>query len=290
MGRYSIESSKLNRGYSILLICDNHDTYSGEWFRDIESPDIILIAGDFIMGKKMFGRPYKECWTEHCPKSYEMFKELISIAPVYLSLGNHEWSLSDEDIDVIRSMGINVLDNEYVRISDDLVVGGLTSGLTTNLRKFRLEKYDGYGDVRGKYNHAFYRSGKTDYVLTTPEYEWLDEFEKEGGYKILLSHHPEYWTIREPKLEGREIDLVLSGHAHGGQIRLFGQGLYAPGQGLLPKYTKGEYKGRYGEMIVSAGLSNTYKVPRVFNRLEVVEVIFVKQLRNDFEKCVSLKK
>ena len=272
MGKYSIESAKLNREYSILLICDNHDTYSKEWFRDIKSPDIIMIAGDFIMGKKMFGIPYKECWTEHCHETYEMFKELTQIAPVYVSLGNHEWSLSDEDIDVISNMGINVLDNGYARLYDDLVIGGLTSGLTTKLRKFRSEKFDADRDVRGEYNQDFYYGGKSDYELTTPEYEWLDEFEKEEGYKILLSHHPEYWTLREPKLESRKIDLVLSGHAHGGQVRLFGQGLYAPGQGLFPKYTKGEYKGEYGEMIVSAGLSNTYRAPRLFNRMEFVEV------------------
>ena len=65
------------------------------------------------------------------------------------------------------------------------------------------------------------------------------------------------------------IDLTLSGHAHGGQIRLLGQGLFAPGQGVLPRYTSGVYEGR---LIVSRGLANTTFVPRLFNPTEMVYI------------------
>ena len=78
--------------------------------------------------------------------------------------------------------------------------------------------------------------------------------------------------MREPMLKNRNIDLVLSGHAHGGQIRIFGQGIFAPGQGVLPKYIKGVYKVGDGQMIVSAGMSNSYLVPRIWNRKEVVYI------------------
>ena len=65
----------------------------------------------------------------------------------------------------------------------------------------------------------------------------------------------------------KDIDLILAGHAHGGQIRLFGHGLYAYGQGLFPKYTKGIYDGK---LIVSAGLANTSRFPRINNPPEIV--------------------
>ena len=72
-------------------------------------------------------------------------------------------------------------------------------------------------------------------------------------------------------LRDRNIDLVLSGHAHGGQIRLLGRGLYAPGQGILPAYTGGLHSGPHGKLLISRGLSNTaLPVPRLFNPPEIV--------------------
>jgi predicted MPP superfamily phosphohydrolase len=94
-----------------------------------------------------------------------------------------------------------------------------------------------------------------------PDTEWLKDCP--DGYKILLSHHPEYYPLIEPYA-----DLILSGHAHGGQFRLFGRGLFAPGQGFLPRYSKG----MYGKMCVSAGLTNTTWVPRINNPTELVIV------------------
>ena len=74
-------------------------------------------------------------------------------------------------------------------------------------------------------------------------------------------------------LKDRKIDLVLSGHAHGGQIRVMGQGIFSPGQGLFPKYTAGIHRGKYGSMVISRGLSNPYSyVPRLGNPCEVVYV------------------
>ncbi|MBQ3816071.1 MAG: metallophosphoesterase, partial [Clostridia bacterium] len=64
------------------------------------------------------------------------------------------------------------------------------------------------------------------------------------GFHILLCHHPEYW---EPLVHGRRIELTVSGHAHGGQWRIFGRGVYAPGQGLFPRYTSGLYRSEDAE-------------------------------------------
>ena len=97
-----------------------------------------------------------------------------------------------------------------------------------------------------------------------PQLGWLENFSSEDKFSILLCHHPEYY----PKyLKNKNIDLILSGHAHGGQIRLFGRGLFAPGQGALPKYDGGVFDNR---LVVGRGLANTAFVPRLFNPREIV--------------------
>ncbi len=96
------------------------------------------------------------------------------------------------------------------------------------------------------------------------EPERLSALEREDGVKILLCHKPEEYMKRMRK---RDLDLVVSGHAHGGQVRILGQGLFSPGQGLLPKYTSGVVDGR---MIISTGAGNPNHLPRWFNPCEVL--------------------
>lgn len=102
-----------------------------------------------------------------------------------------------------------------------------------------------------------------------PDISWLPNFVTAPGYHILLSHHPEYW----PELRDMNIELVLSGHAHGGQWRFYNPfkkesiGIYAPGQGWFLKWTRGVYENR---LVVSAGLHNTAWAPRIGNPTEVV--------------------
>ena len=96
-----------------------------------------------------------------------------------------------------------------------------------------------------------------------PDLAFLSSFSQKTGFKLLLSHHPEYY----PKyIRQQPIDLTVSGHAHGGQWRFFGRGVYAPGQGLFPRYTKGLYEGR---LLVSCGLKHS-RIPRFFNPREIL--------------------
>jgi predicted MPP superfamily phosphohydrolase len=87
-------------------------------------------------------------------------------------------------------------------------------------------------------------------------------------FHLVLSHRPEKLIA----YAAAGVDLALTGHAHGGQIRLFGLGLYAPEQGIFPKYTRGIYSSRRTKMIVSAGLGNTKYALRLFNPRELVAV------------------
>ncbi len=92
----------------------------------------------------------------------------------------------------------------------------------------------------------------------------LNRLDKENAYKILMSHKPEWYS---KYIKDKNFDLVISGHAHGGQIRIFNQGIFSPGQGLFPKYTHGIY---YNKLIVSTGVSNPVHMPRWGNPKEVI--------------------
>ena len=255
---------------TIALISDLHNRRGTDVLKSLQqqNPDIIAIAGDMVMGlrsdlEKLSG---DELLIEHQENIIPFIKSCVEIAPTFISLGNHEWFMLDEDISEITSIGGHVLDNrweEQIISGQKFLVGGLTSVFLDNYRAFRKK-----ADVR----YPVPPKGEKP-KIKNPESRWLDEFEKHEEYKILLSHHTEYWSLREPVLCERDINLVLSGHAHGGQIRIWGKGIYAPGQGLLPRFTKGMWMGKYGNLVVSTGLSNTSSVvPRLFNPTEIVYV------------------
>ncbi len=97
-------------------------------------------------------------------------------------------------------------------------------------------------------------------------FDFAREFACREGFKALICHRPELF---KKELVALDIDLVLSGHAHGGQFRFFNRGVFAPGQGLFPKYVGGVYDGR---LVVSRGLANSVPIPRLFNPTELVVV------------------
>lgn len=199
-----------------------------------ERPDIIAVTGDFCRDNS----PASE-------RALKTFRELAQVAPTFYSLGNHEIGITAGDIEKIESTGVVVLDDRYTE-AFGMKIGGITSGFLRS------------GIGNGRDNPHLFGS-------PAPSTEWLDAFEREQGYKILLCHHPEYYF---EYLRERRVDLVLSGHAHGGQIRLFGRGLMAPGQGFFPKYTSGVHENR---LVISRGMSNTAKIiPRLFNPCEIV--------------------
>jgi hypothetical protein len=170
------------------------------------------------------------------------------IAPTFFSGGNHEdgairsWMPSrkriekkrvyaQRDLDAIKQSGGIFLQDSFV-LKDGIAFGGLSSGLICEGR--------------------------------VPKTDWLDDFCRVEAPKILLCHHPEYY---EPYLRELTIDLIVSGHAHGGQWRIFGRGVFAPGQGIFPKYTSGVHEDRF---VISKGLKPSGKIPRIFNAPEVV--------------------
>ena len=189
--------------------------------------DAVLVPGDFI---------HDTCLYE---RGLDFLRRSSKIKPTFCTLGNHERKFDGDIISLVKETGAVLLDSESV-IFKGINIGGLSSGY-----KFGAEQK---------------RLGKTP----EPDIEWLEKYSKQDGYKILLSHHPEYYV---PYIKHLPIDLILSGHAHGGQIRLFGQGIIAPGQGFFPKYTNGIYDER---LIVSRGIGNQFIVPRFNNPPEII--------------------
>ena len=257
----------------IAVVTDLHARDGTEVIQSLEKrkPDLITIPGDFVHKK----RPQKNGKTLDIPivafqnNVMPFLNSCREIAPTFVSLGNHEAVLDEDDLALVKSSGVTILDNTFQRFSPEVVIGGLTAGHVINYREYRASWFRTYGRTERYPSRSAVELPKWFNV----EANWLSVFEQQDGYKILLNHHPEYWSLREPYLSERKIDLVLSGHAHGGQIRFFNKGLYAPGQGFFPKYTKGVFTGKNGRLVVSTGLCNTSGIfPRILNPTEIVYV------------------
>lgn len=229
--------------YRIVQLSDIHDAEFGDNNLDlvnkvkILSPDAIFLTGDFIDRNRY-----------DLERSLKIIKQLQDVAPFYYVTGNHEISTNDDDHikKELSRFGVHVLINESVTIDngqgEQIVVGGIEDPLSSNL-------------------------DEKDYVEQAVDETFEDV--PDDLFKILLSHRPEQFDV----YVDRQIDLVFSGHAHGGQIRIPGiGGLVAPGQGWFPKYTSGIHEADKTSMIVSRGLGNSIVPVRVFNRPEVVVV------------------
>ena len=223
-------------------------------------PDVIAITGDIVLRRRVRG---DRLIVEKEGNVLPFLSACANIAPTYMCLGNHEQMLCRDDIQRISRTGVKVLDNCWAE-EEDFAIGGLTSAYVSKYRSLRKS---------GDGQRYPVRIPIVQPEMQEEDYAWLDEFVEVPKFKILLSHHPEYWSLREPMLVNRDIDLVLSGHAHGGQFRFFDQGVYAPGQGWWPKYTGGIHWGENGRIIISRGMANTAKmIPRLFNPTEIVYV------------------
>lgn len=152
-------------------------------------------------------------------------------APTFYAIGNHERKSADRPAfwPLVEQSGVVVLDNRWVNFRG-LALGGLSSA----------------------------RHG-------AEQTSWLADMAAQPGFRLLMCHHPEYFASHVARFG---LDLTVSGHAHGGQVQLLGRGLYAPGQGLLPRLTHGFYLG--GHLLVSRGMTNSSGAPRWGNPCELM--------------------
>lgn len=224
-------SVNISNAIKIAFISDLHE-YKTDLFVEIVkqiNPEIILFGGDIVHNQKYYENGIK------------LFNKATPLCPTLCCLGNHEQLFKEEILALMAKSGVTPLDNAAIQYND-INIGGLSS-------------------PQQEYNHTIKNS--------IPNIDWLREYEKIDGYRILLCHQPEYCDkyIRESN-----IDLILSGHAHGGQWRVGNKGLYAPGQGLFPKYSAGMYENK---LVVTRGIGNSYIVPRINNNPEIVAITIV---------------
>lgn len=232
-------------GYKILQISDLHNKEFGskqsKILGKIEkiNPDIIVITGDLIDSN-----------NTNIDVAMDLIDGIINIAPIYYVSGNHEaWSGSYNDLkSKLENSGVVVLDNkktEFFNDRDSIDIIGLAD--TSFIESDWLE-YGGNSETKNLLNKLA---------------------EDNTNFKILLSHRPELFDI----YSNSNVNLVFSGHAHGGQFRLpFIGGLIAPDQGFFPKLTEGIHTSNNTSMIISRGLGNSIIPVRIFNRPELIVV------------------
>lgn len=237
---------------TIVQISDLHGTEYGEENETLltavreQSPDLIAITGDLITRT-----------GENREEMFSLIQKLSAEYPVYYILGNHETESEylSEILYGIETAGAVVLQNELT----SLEVKGQTINIL-GLQEWPAALPDYIYALEHRTADSFYHS-------------LFSRLEQTDGIRILLSHHPEYFSYyEEMRYDIYDFDLQLSGHAHGGQFRLPIVGAcYAPDQGWFPEYTEGIYgKGPY--LIVSRGLGNHGWIPRIHNRPELVSI------------------
>ena len=245
---YTLETAKLDQPVRLLLLTDLHSTVHGRDQRALidlvraQAPDAVLLAGDIA--------------DDEVPhRGTELLLEAVAGKyPCFYVTGNHEfWAEGTEEIlEMFRRYGVTVLAGTW----SDLTVRGQT------IRIFGVDDPEGFEAAPGEAVPA----------------GWLEQWEtcraglEEGTFSVLLSHRPELTE----HYRGSGFDLVVSGHAHGGQVRipLLLNGLYAPNQGFFPQYAGGLYDLDGTALAVSRGLSIS-RLPRVFNPPEAVVIDLV---------------
>lgn len=242
---YTLSGGRFGKRLCFAIVSDLHGSDPQPVIEALrrKKPDYILMPGDIF--ERLDGVDDSDR-----QRALTLLREAAAMAPTFYSTGNHEdggtrswdprWKKREKervydpgDLEAIRESGAILLTDSYV-LKSGIAFGGLSSGLILKDQK--------------------------------PDTAWLKEFCGIEGPKVLLCHHPEYF----PKyLRELPLDLIVSGHAHGGQWRFFGRGVFSPGQGIFPKYTAGVHEDR---LVISTGLKPSGRIPRIFNEPEVVFV------------------
>lgn len=243
--KYEIKNSKIPSnfdGFKILQISDLHSTGSKFLINSIvnqtqaQKPNIIVITGDIVDRR-----------TQRIDIALDLIKQIADIAPIYYVNGNHEATIDNYDnlILEIEKLGVAILDNKSVCINNN--------GATITMSGLKDPSF--YEDV--SWNQSIAESLNKIRV-------------SDDKLSILLTHRPEYIDL----YANAQFDLVLAGHAHGGQIRIpFVGGVISPGEGFWPKITEGIHTVGHTDMVVSRGIGNSGFPFRINNRPELVCVI-----------------
>ena len=252
VNEYGIQSDQIPEafnGFRMAQVSDLHNAEFDEGNKDLISiltqttPDIIVITGDLIDSRQT-----------DIEIALDFAGKAAQIAPVYYVSGNHEARVPVyEELKMgLTEAGVTVLENQKVQITRD---GESITLMGIQDPSFRTDYL--FGDAESMSRQAI--SGLQN---------------ESDGFTVLLSHRPDLFDVYVDV----GVDLVFSGHAHGGQFRLpFIGGLVAPNQGFFPKYDAGHFDEGNTTMIVSRGVGNSIIPFRINNPPELVVVELKRQ-------------
>jgi len=256
--KYNLISDNLPSAFDGFKIVQLSDLHSKEFGRDNSSlikkidktnPDIIVMTGDMVNSTDTDFSIF-----------FTLTKKLVEKYPVYYIVGNHEQALSEKNIAFIynelKSYGVYVLDNEVAEIERDGA---------------RIHMYGLWFNLR------YYSDQTSDYVINNPDtYYFAEDTMKKilgdcdsESFNVLLTHNPVYFDTYAKW----GADLTLSGHIHGGMVRIpFVGGVYSPEKTFFPKYDEGLFEEDDKRMIVSRGIGNGSLGFRFLNCPQIVEI------------------
>ena len=243
--KYNVKSEDIPSEFDNFRIVQISDLHNAEFGENNEKlllmlkqadADIIAITGDMIDSR-----------NTGVDVAISFAQKAVNIAPVYYVNGNHESRVSGEYEKLKQGLtdaGVTILENS----SADITIGDEAITLIgINDPTFRMDIVD-------------------DTMEQNIAHQLVNVIPDNDNYKVLLAHRPEYFDVY-----AGNVDLVLSGHAHGGQFRIpFIGGLVAPGQGFFPEYYEGSHIKENTEMIVSRGIGNSIIPFRINNKPEII--------------------
>ncbi|UEL48753.1 metallophosphoesterase [Terrisporobacter hibernicus] len=251
--KYIIENKKINECINIVIISDLHHNQLGQNNKELINkineltPDIILVAGDMVNSDSKDSKIVTNLMKQLC-KENQVFYSLGNTDIYYIKSGRSNL------VKDLENVGVTVLDNEYedVKINGEII------------------------RIGGMYAYAFGLNGNNNVDKNTMEegvFDFLNDFQDTDNYKIMMAHRPDSFIFGNAS-KVWDIDLVVSGHNHGGQVALpFVGGLYGGDQGWFPKYDKGLFDLNKIKLLITSGLgSGKQKLPRFNNPPEVVNL------------------
>lgn len=252
--RHQIKDKRIQQNIKAVVLADLHNKSFGRDNAqlleaiDKEAPDVILVAGDILTAKP----------KEKMDVAVHLIEELAKKYPIYYGNGNHEHRLklygevygdmAQQYEEKLQAAGVYHLVNDHKAIADSGIVVYGSEIAKTYYKRFRVQPMaDDY----------------LESILGNP---------KEDSYNVLLAHNPDYF----PMYAKWKADLVLSGHVHGGMVRvpIWGKGVVSPNVRLFPKYDGGVFTEADSTMILSRGLG-MHTIPiRLFNPGELIVIEF----------------
>lgn len=250
INKYSLNESVIS-SIRILQLSDLHNAEFGDNNEELidlvkkQSPDLIVMSGDMINRDE-----------ENLDIITDLISSLSDVAPIYYGYGNHE-------VDWIESFGFDLEDK--LTQAGAVVLNNSYRDVSVNDSELRIGGYMGYYRQPGMLTQ--------DEEQKKVELDFANDFENTDRLKILINHIPTQWVDWD-YINEYPVDIVFSGHYHGGAIRIpiIDQGLYAPYVGWFPPYTKGMFTGSQATCVLSTGLGSEHNIPRLNNPPDIVIV------------------